>query len=75
MQGCPVVVRQEKIQLYAKRKLELSVLDGCILWSSRVIVPSPGQAQVMDALHDAHPGISRMKSLARSCGGLGWTGL
>ncbi|XP_062374782.1 uncharacterized protein K02A2.6-like [Sardina pilchardus] len=66
MQGWPLAVQQEKFQPYAKRKLELSVLDGCILWGSRVIVPSPGQAQVMEALHDAHPGISRMKSLARS---------
>ncbi|XP_036002862.1 uncharacterized protein K02A2.6-like [Fundulus heteroclitus] len=66
MQGWPVAVGEERFKPYAKRKLELSVLDGCILWGSRVIVPLPGQAQVMDALHDAHPGVSRMKNLARS---------
>lgn len=66
MQGWPEAVGEERFKPYAKRKLELSVLDGCILWGSRVIVPLPGQAQVMEALHDAHPGVSRMKSLARS---------
>lgn len=66
MQGWPVDLGPEKFQPYTKHRLELNVLDGCILWGSRVIVPSPGQAQVMEALHDAHLGISRMKSLARS---------
>ncbi|KAL3976952.1 Rab-interacting lysosomal protein [Sarotherodon galilaeus] len=44
-------------------QLELSVQDGCILWGSRVIVPPPGRSQIIEVLH---PGISRMKSLARS---------
>lgn len=35
-----------------------SVLDGCLLWGSRVIVPPPGRAQVMEELHNAHPGVS-----------------
>lgn len=49
------------------------MLDGCLLWGSRVIVPPPGQAQVMEELHDAHPGVSRMKSLARLFGW--WPGM
>ena len=32
---------------------------------NRVIVPPQGQAQVIAKLHEAHPGISRMKVLAR----------
>ena len=32
---------------------------------NRVIVPPQGQAQVIAKLHEAHPGISRMKALAR----------
>lgn len=66
MQGWPVTVEQEGCKPYVKRKLELSVLDGCLLWGSRVIVPPSGRAQVMEELHEAHPGVSRMKSLARS---------
>ena len=51
---------------YNKRKDELSHQDGCILWGNRVIVPTAGQQIVLDLLHNEHPGISRMKSIARS---------
>ena len=54
------------IQPYQHRKDELSVQDGCLLWGCRVIVPPQGRGKVLEELHTAHPGISRMKSLARS---------
>ena len=38
----------------------------CVLWGARVIVPPPGREQVVHELHKTHPGIARMKSLARS---------
>ena len=66
LQGWPVTVEREELKPYVQRQLELSVLDGCILWGSRVIIPPAGRAQVMEVLHEAHPGVSRMKSLARS---------
>ena len=52
---------------YFKRKSELSVESGCILRGHRVIVPWKGQATVLALLHEAHPGIDRMKRLAREC--------
>ena len=48
------------------RRTELSVQDGCILWGSRIVIPEPGRERILQELHDGHPGISRMKSLARS---------
>ena len=36
------------------------------LVGNRVIVPPPGRPAVMEELHDGHPGICRMKGLARS---------
>ena len=51
---------------YATRKTELTVLDGCVLWGSRVIIPPEGRAQVLDELHDSHTGMSKMKMLARA---------
>eukprot|EP00731_Ephydatia_muelleri_P000397 Em0001g397a len=54
-------------------KSELSVEDGCILWGSRVVVPPPGRVPIIKILHDGHPGVSRMKSLARSV--VWWPGL
>ena len=49
---------------YVKRS-ELSVLDGCILWGSRVIIHPQGRERVVEELHATHPGIVKMKSLAR----------
>ncbi len=40
--------------------------DGCILWGSRVVVPQQGRETVLEELHEGHPGIARMKALARS---------
>ena len=37
-----------------------------ILWGSRIIVPKPGREQLLSLLHDGHPGISKMKGLARN---------
>ncbi|CAI5657334.1 unnamed protein product [Oreochromis niloticus] len=66
LQGWPATVEQDQLKPYAKRQQELSVQDGCILWGSRVIVPPPGRSHIIEVLHEAHPGISQMKSLARS---------
>ena len=51
---------------YWKRRDELSVHDGCIMWGARVIIPPQGRNRLTEELHDTHPGICRMKSLARS---------
>ena len=54
------------MQPFQVRKEELSVQDFCVLWGSRVIIPDAGQEKVLDILHDGHPGITKMKQLARS---------
>ena len=51
---------------YQKIKLELSIQEGCLLRGSRVVVPPQGLPQIVEQLHEGHPGISRMKNLARS---------
>ena len=71
--GWPETTLDNKYQPYASRKAELSVLDGCILRGSRVIVPPPGRQLVLDELHETHPGISKMKLLARSY--IWWPGM
>ena len=65
--------KDPSLQPFQQRKLELSVQDGCLLWGHRVIVPPQGRARMMEQLHEGHPGVSRMKSLARSF--VWWPGL
>ena len=50
---------------YWQRKDELSMLDGCVLWGNRVIVPVVGRLKVLDMLRDGHTGITKMKTIAR----------
>ncbi|XP_065182448.1 uncharacterized protein K02A2.6-like [Sycon ciliatum] len=53
-------------QAYSCRRNELSVVSGCLLLGSRVIIPPRGREPLLEELHEGHPGITRMKALARS---------
>lgn len=53
------------LEPYSSRRLELSSYEGCILWGTRVVIPPQGREAVVRELHEGHPGISRMKGLAR----------
>lgn len=58
--------RNSQFQPFLTRKHELSCENECLMWGSRVVIPNKLRTQVLDMLHESHPGICRMKSLARS---------
>lgn len=45
---------------------ELSVQHGCLMRGMRVVVPLKLQKRVLEELHTGHPGIVRIKAIARS---------
>ena len=63
--GWPEMVTAE-LQPYETKKTELTIENHTLLWGMRVVIPRKLQAKVLSELHQNHPGMSRMKSLARS---------
>ena len=73
LSGWPNTCTEEAIQPYWSRRHELTIEDGCLLWGRRVIVPMALQEHMLTELHECHPGMSKMKALARSF--VWWPGL
>ena len=70
--GWPATV-EPALMPYASRKYELSSLDGCVLWGTRVVIPTAGRKRILDDLHETHQGPSQMKARARMV--VWWPGL
>ena len=73
LSGWPTVEQDSELRPYLTRKDEMSLLDGCLLWGSRLVIPPPGRKLMLEVLHESHLGSSRMKSLAR--GYFWWPGM
>ncbi|CAH8633242.1 unnamed protein product [Schistosoma bovis] len=52
-------------QLYRRRD-SLCVVNECLMFGDRVVVPESLRSKVLKQFHTGHPGIKRMKSIARS---------
>ena len=55
----------DELKIYYNKQDECTVEDGCILRGTRAVIPTKFQAAVLSELHLNHPGMVRMKSLAR----------
>ncbi|XP_031570808.1 uncharacterized protein K02A2.6-like [Actinia tenebrosa] len=64
-EGWPSKCDDDKLQPYFSRKTELTVEQGCVLWGSRVVIPSTLRPTLLLDLHSEHTGTVRMKGLAR----------
>lgn len=67
LRGWPVGPLGEEFLPYIRRRAELSVVRGGVLWGCRVIIPTALRSKVLQRLHEGHPGICHMKALGHSC--------
>ncbi|XP_055699110.1 uncharacterized protein K02A2.6-like [Phlebotomus papatasi] len=55
-----------EVSEFFKFRESLSLIRSCIMYRERIVIPSNLRTDILKQLHDAHPGITRMKALARS---------
>lgn len=58
-------IKSRDVQVFFDFKDELLVTHDALTYRDRVIIPACLRKRVLGILHDAHTGITRMKSLAR----------
>ena len=63
--GWPKQVEDE-LKPYWNHRDELCIEGGCLMLGIHMVIPQKLQKKVLEELHKDHPGIVRMKSLARS---------
>ncbi|XP_048485025.1 uncharacterized protein K02A2.6-like [Plutella xylostella] len=51
---------------YYSRRDSLHIDQGCIVWGYRIVVPGSLRNLILKEIHDGHPGIVRMKQIARN---------
>ncbi|GBO09162.1 Uncharacterized protein K02A2.6 [Araneus ventricosus] len=56
----------ENLKDFKRVKDELSVEGNCLLRANRLVIPEIWHDKILELLHNEHPGIFRMKQLARA---------
>jgi transposase InsO family protein len=55
-----------QIEGFHRRRESLTIEQDCIMCRERVVIPTGLRKRVLKQIHQGHPGIQRMKSLARN---------
>ena len=66
MEGWPQKGVSENLKAFHLRRDQLSTDQGCLLWGTRVVIPEKLQGCLLDELYYTHPGMVKMKFIARS---------
>ncbi|XP_064073080.1 uncharacterized protein K02A2.6-like [Vanessa tameamea] len=65
LHGWPPAVGKE-YNAYFRRKENICFDQGCLLWGYIIIIPRTLQNAILKEIHDGHPGIVKMKQIARN---------
>lgn len=63
--GWPTKCRDSDLIPYFPKREQISEVDGCLTFGQRTIIPEKYRQNILKTLHFAHPGIVRMKAIAR----------
>lgn len=66
MFGWPKICNIESEKAYFIRKESICIDQGCLIWGYRVIIPKSLRLLILKEIHDGHPGIVKMKQIARN---------
>uniref|UniRef100_A0A914HLE0 RNA-directed DNA polymerase n=1 Tax=Globodera rostochiensis TaxID=31243 RepID=A0A914HLE0_GLORO len=61
----PKEAASSSLAAYFVHRAKITEVQGCLLFGDRVIIPTALRQRILTSLHFAHPGVVRMKSLAR----------
>ena len=64
--GWPERSKDPDVQAYWNRRQQYSLQGNCLLLGTRVVIPSTLRLAILEDLHHEHPGMTRMKAIARS---------
>ncbi|XP_055906626.1 uncharacterized protein K02A2.6-like [Eupeodes corollae] len=65
--GWPNEIKEnDELKAFFKRRENISIIDGFIMFGQRVVVPKLYRRRVLKQFHRGHQGIERTKSIARS---------
>ncbi|XP_063372488.1 uncharacterized protein K02A2.6-like [Cydia amplana] len=66
MFGWPSNGLNEIEKQYISQKDSLHVDQGCLVWGYRIVIPKSLREKILREIHDGHPGIVKMKQIARN---------
>jgi len=55
----------DNLKPFFNKIFQLTIANKCLLWGIRVVFPQNFHSKILRLLHESHPGMSKMKSLAR----------
>ncbi|XP_055615351.1 uncharacterized protein K02A2.6-like [Toxorhynchites rutilus septentrionalis] len=59
-------IKDQELLRYYDRQEALSIVEGSIMFSDRLVIPALYRKRCLNQLHKGHPGVQRMKAIARS---------
>lgn len=63
----------EELHHYWNYRDEIGIIDGILLKSDRVVIPTKMQSEILDRIHTGHQGIDKCRLRAKEC--VFWSGL